>query len=111
MKEFVLPSCPVLTTSRGFAVGPGWLSGIAFIVNAGDVGLSCFLRFRQSAAVTAVVAVEAVGGTEWAVCVVTVSFVANCGSVPDGKAMAIMFSAFLCAASAILSASPGLVIN
>ena len=43
MKEFVLPSCPVLTTSRGFTVGPGWLSGIAFIVNAGDVGLSCFL--------------------------------------------------------------------
>ena len=40
--ERVLPSCPVLTMSRGFAVGPGQLSGIAFIVNAGDVGLSCF---------------------------------------------------------------------
>ena len=59
----------------------------------------------------AVVAVGAVGGTVWAVCVVTVPFVANGGSVPDGKAMAIMFSASLCAASAILSASPGLVIN
>ena len=43
MKEFVLPSCPVLTTSKGFAVGPGRLSGIAFIVNAGDNGLGCFL--------------------------------------------------------------------
>ena len=43
MKEFVLPSCPVLTTSRGFAVGPGQLSGIAFIVNDGDAGLGCFL--------------------------------------------------------------------
>ena len=42
MKEFVLPSCPVLTTSKGFTVGPGRLSGIAFIVNAGDVGLGCF---------------------------------------------------------------------
>ena len=26
MKEFMLPSCPVLTMSKGFAVGPGWLS-------------------------------------------------------------------------------------
>ena len=43
MKEFVLPSCPVLTMSRGFAVGPGQLSGIAFIINAGDVGLGYFL--------------------------------------------------------------------
>ena len=46
MKEFVLPSCPVLTMSRGFAVGPGRLSGIAFIVNDGDAGLGCFLRSR-----------------------------------------------------------------
>ena len=59
----------------------------------------------------AVVAVGAVGGTEWAVCVVTVSFVANGGLVPDGKAIAMMLSASLCAASVILSASPGLVIN
>ena len=43
MKELVLPSCLVLTMSRGMAVGPGRLSGIAFIVNAGDVGLGCFL--------------------------------------------------------------------
>ena len=42
MKEFVLASCPMLTTSRGFTVGPGQLSGIAFIMNAGDVGLGCF---------------------------------------------------------------------
>ena len=111
MKEFVLPSCPVLTTRRGFAVGPGWLSGIAFIVNAGDVGLGCFLQSRRLATVVPMVAVGAVGGTEWAVCVVAVSFVANGGSVPDGKAMAMMLSASLCAASTILSASPGLVIN
>ena len=111
MKEFVLPSCPVLTMSRGFAVDPGWLSGIALIMNDGDGDLGCFLRSRQSVTVAAVVAMGAVGGTEWAVCVVMVSFVANGSSVPDGKAMAIMFSAFLCAASTILSASPGLVIN
>ena len=42
MKEFVLPSCPVLTMSMEFIVGPGQLSGIAFIVNAGEVGLGCF---------------------------------------------------------------------
>ena len=58
-----------------------------------------------------VVAVVAVGRTEWAVCVVTVLFVAKGGWAPDGKAMAMMLSASLCAASAILSASPGLVIN
>ena len=58
-----------------------------------------------------VVAMGAVGGAEWVVCVVAVLFVANSGSVPDGKAMAMMLSASLCAASAILSASPGLVIN
>ena len=46
MKEFVFPSCPVLTMSRGFVVGPGWLSGIAFIINAGEVGLGCLLRSR-----------------------------------------------------------------
>ena len=46
MKEFVLASCPVLTTSRGFAVGPGQLSQIAFIINAGEVGLGCFLQSR-----------------------------------------------------------------
>ena len=39
IKEFVLPSCPVLTTSKGFAVGPG-------IVKAGDVGLGCFPQSR-----------------------------------------------------------------
>ena len=108
MKEFVLPSCPVLTTSKGFAVGPGQLSGIVFIVNAGDVGLGCFPRSSRS---VAVMAVGAVGGTDWAVCVVAVSFVAKGGSAPDGKAIAMMLSASLCAASAILSASPGLVIN
>ena len=43
MKDFVLPSCPVLTMSRGFAVGPGQLSGIVFIVNAGDIALGCLL--------------------------------------------------------------------
>ena len=47
MKEFVFPSCPVLTTSRGFVVGPGRLSGIAFIINAGEVGLSCLPQSRD----------------------------------------------------------------
>ena len=111
MKEFVLPSCPVLTMSKGFAVGPGRLSGIAFIINAGDVGLGCFLRSRQSVAMVTVVAEGAMGGTDWAVCVVAVSIVANGGSGPDGKAIAMMLSASLCAASAILSASTGPVIN
>ena len=46
-----------------------------------------------------VVAVGAVGGTEWAVCVVAMLFVANGGSVPDGKAMTMMLSASLCATS------------
>ena len=59
----------------------------------------------------AVMAEWTVGGTGWAVCVVTVSIVANGGSGPDGKAIAMMLSAPLCAASAILSASTGLVIN
>ena len=59
----------------------------------------------------AVVAEGAVGGTDWAVCVVAVSIVANSGSGPDGKAIAMMLSASLCAASAILFASTGLVIN
>ena len=58
-----------------------------------------------------VVAEGAVGGTDWAVCVVIVSNVANSGSGPDGKAIAMMLSASLCAASTILSASTGLVIN
>ena len=111
MKEFVLPSCPVMTTSKGFAVGPGRLSGIVFIVNAVDVGLGCFPRSRQLVAMVAAVADGAVGGTDWAVCVVVVSIVANGGLAPDGKAIAMMLSASLCAASAILSASTGLVIN
>ena len=97
--------------SRGFAVSPGQLSRIAFIMNEGDAGLSCILQSRQLAAVAAVVAMGAVGGTEWAVCVVVVSFVANGGLAPDGKAMAMVLSASLCAASAILSASPRLVMN
>ena len=42
---------------------------------------------------------------------VTVSIAANGGSGSDGKAIAMMLSASLCAASAILSASSGLVIN
>ena len=56
-------------------------------------------------------AVGAVGGTDWAVCVVVVLVVSTGSLAPDGKAMAMMLSASLCAASAILSASPGLVIN
>ena len=59
----------------------------------------------------AVVAVGAKGGVEWAVCVVVVLVVSTGSLAPDGKAMAIMLSASLCAASTILSASPGLVIN
>ena len=59
----------------------------------------------------AVVAEGAVGWTGWAVCVVAVSIVANSGLAPDGKAITMMLSASLCAASAILSASTGLVIN
>ena len=59
----------------------------------------------------AVVAVGAKGGVEWAVCVVVVSVVSTGSSAAVGKAMAMMLSASLCAASAILSASPGLVIN
>ena len=51
------------------------------------------------------------GVTDWAVCLATVSIAANGGSGPDGKAIAMMLSASLCAASAILSASTGLVIN
>ena len=42
---------------------------------------------------------------------VTVSIVANSGSGPDGKAIAMMLSASLCATSTILSASTELVIN
>ena len=97
--------------SRGFVVGSGWLSRIAFIINAGDVGLGCLPRSRRSVVVVAVFAKGAVGGTDWAVCVVTVSILANSGSGPDGKAIAMILSASLCAASAILSASVGLVIN
>ena len=107
----MFPSCPVLTMSRGFIAGPGQLSGIAFIINAGDVGLGCFLQSRRSVAVVTVLAEGAVGGTDWAVCVVTVSISANGGSGPDGKAIAMMLSASLCAACTILSASVGLVIN
>ena len=40
----------------------------------------------------AVVAEGAVGGTDWAVCVVVVSIVANGGLAPDGKAIAMMLS-------------------
>ena len=39
------------------------------------------------------VAKGAIGGTDWAVCVVVVSIVANSGSAPDGKAIAMMLSA------------------
>ena len=62
-------------------------------------------------AMVTVIAVGAVGGTDWAVSVVAMLIVAKGGSAPDGKAIAMMLSASLCAASAILSASPGLVIN
>ena len=98
-------------SKQGVTVAPGRLTGIAFIMNEGDAGLGCFPQSRQLAAVVSVAAMGAVGGTEWVVCVVVVSFVANGGSAPDQKAMAMMLSASLCAASAILSASPGLVIN
>ena len=107
----MFPSCPVLTMSRGFVVGPGRLSGIAFIINAGDVSLRCLPRSRRSVTVVTVLAKGAVGRTDWAVCVVTVSILANSGSGPDGKAIAMILSASLCAASTILSASVGLVIN
>ena len=96
--------------SRGFIVGPGRLSGTAFFINAGDVSLGCFLRSRQSVTMVTVLAEGAVGGTDWAVCVVMVSISANSDSGPDGKAIAMMLSASLCVASAILSASAGLVI-
>ena len=61
MKEFVFPSCyipfcSVFTMSRGFVVGPGWLSGIMFIINAGEVGLSCLSQSRQSVAMVTVMA-------------------------------------------------------
>ena len=46
--------------SKGFAVGSGRLSGIVFIVNAGDVGLGCFPQSRRSVAVVTVMAVGAV---------------------------------------------------
>ena len=105
MKEFVLPSCPVLTTSKGFAIVPGRLSGIAFIMNAGDVGLGYFPRSRRLVTMVTVMAVGAVGGTDCAVCVVAVSIVAKSGSAPDKKAIAMM------SASANLSSSPGLVIH
>ena len=59
----------------------------------------------------AALAEGAVGGTDWAVCVVTVLIVANGGSGPDGKAIAMILFASFCAASTILSASTGLVIN
>ena len=111
IKEFMCLSCPVLTTSRGFIVGPGRLSGIVFIIKAGEVGLNCLLQSRRSVTVVTVMAKVAVGGTDWAVCVVMVSIVANGGSGPDGKATAMMLSVSLCATSAILSASTGLVIN
>ena len=97
--------------SKGFAVGPGQLSGIAFIVNAGDIGLSCFPRSRRSATVVTVMVMGAVDGTDWAVYVVAVLVVTNGGLAPDGKAIATMLSTSLCTASTILSASPGLVIN
>ena len=43
---FVFPSCPMLTMSRGFVVGPDRLSGIAFIINAGDISFGCLLQSR-----------------------------------------------------------------
>ena len=50
MKGFPLPLLPMLTVSSGFAVMPGWLSLIAFIVNDGDAGRWGFLQSRQLAA-------------------------------------------------------------
>ena len=84
---------------------------MAFIINAGDIVLGCLLQSRQSVTVVAVLAEGAVGGTDWAACVVMVLISANGGPGPDGKAIAMILSASLCAASAILSASVGLVIN
>ena len=97
--------------NKGFAIGPGRLSGIVLIINAGDVGLGCFLQSRQLVTVVAVVTEGAVGGTDWAVCVVAVLIVANSGLGPDGKPIAMMLSASLSAASVILSASTGQVIH
>ena len=50
--------------SKGFIVGSGRLSGISFIINAGDVGLGCFPQSKQSVTMVAVVAKGAVGGTD-----------------------------------------------
>ena len=46
MKEFVLPSFPVLTVSSGFAGAPRRLSMIVFIVNDGDASLCGFPQSR-----------------------------------------------------------------
>ena len=54
MIEFVFPSCPVFTMSRGFVVGPGQFPGITFIINAGEVGLGCLPRSRRSVTVVTV---------------------------------------------------------
>ena len=111
MKEFMLPSLPMLTMSRGLAISPGWLSGIAFIMNEGDAGLGCFPQSRRSVAAATVIAMEAVGGTYG------LSVQLQCCLWPTvvhlliGKAIAMMLSVSLCAASTILSASAGLVIN
>ena len=72
MKVFPLPSFPVLTVSSGFAVTPGQLSSIVFIVNAGDAGCWGFPQSKLSAAmVTDVV----VGGAVCTVCVTVESAV------------------------------------
>ena len=110
MKEFVLPLFTVLTMSSGFAVAPGWLSVIAFIVNDSNAGLCGFLQSRQLAAMTAALAGVAMEGTECAVCVVVGSVIATIGWVPEGNAMAMISSASCRAAAPILSASAGLEI-
>ena len=111
MKEFVLPSFPVLTVSSVFAGAPRQLSTIAFIVNDGDAGHCGFPRSKRSAAMIAVVAGVAVGGTECVVCMTAASVVATGGWIPVGYAIAMISSASFCVAAAILSASAGLVIT
>ena len=110
MKEFVLPSFPVLTMSRGFAVTPVWFFVATFFVKDGDAGLFVLLRSRQSAAVVTAVVVVVVNGIDLVAYVVMVSVAAMGGWVPEGYAMAMISSASCRAAAVILSTSAGLKI-
>ena len=111
MKEFVLPLFPVLTMSSGFVAVPIQFSMATFIVNDGDASLFVFLWLRRSAAVAAVVAVVAMNGIGWDVCVAAVLGAAVTGSWgSEGYAMAMISSTSFQAATPILSASAGLEI-